>query len=152
LGGFHAALLMKRQRMQLPVGDTLGLNNGLLLNRFSNEIMPAAVAGENTHSPLPLNSYNPLRAGWMRLNRLWVVDVFGQKIELTPAPTAGLRAASLVPYGDNPQDPFVGLPPRITQAARLLFRWLSAADDVAEMNSDPATTPVFGWVLFNHLD
>src|SRR6185436_12394440 len=44
------------------------------------------------------------------------------------------------------------LPPRLTQASRLLFRWLSAGDDTVEMNTHPATTPICGWVLANHLD
>jgi hypothetical protein len=33
-----------------------------------------------------------------------------------------------------------------------LFRWLSSDDDLIEMNSHPATTPICGWALGNHLD
>jgi len=44
------------------------------------------------------------------------------------------------------------LPLRFTQPARLSFRYRSANNSAIEMNSDPATTPVCGWVLFNHLD
>jgi hypothetical protein len=46
----------------------------------------------------------------------------------------------------------VYLPPRLTQSSRLLFRWLSADDDRVEMNTHPATTPICGWILANHLD
>jgi len=105
---------------------------------------------------MPLNPYNPLRAGFMRISRLWLVDIFGQRREIKPTPPRTaidvIRAASLIPTGDNPAEPLIGLPPRITQESRLLFRWLSAGDDGVEMNSDPATSPICGWVLFNHLD
>ena len=53
------------------------------------------------------------------------------------------------------------LPPRLNTPSRLWFRWLSAThdnqvdgvcSDFVEMNSHGSTSPVFGWVIPNHLD
>jgi hypothetical protein len=44
------------------------------------------------------------------------------------------------------------LTPRLSQATRLNFHWLSAADDQVEHNEHPASSPICGWVLINHLD
>jgi hypothetical protein len=44
------------------------------------------------------------------------------------------------------------LPVRFAQAARLDFRWLSAAYGDIESNAHPATSPICGWLLPNELD
>jgi hypothetical protein len=44
------------------------------------------------------------------------------------------------------------LPPRLSQPARLNFRWLSADRDVGETNDHPITPPICGWVVTNFLD
>ena len=44
------------------------------------------------------------------------------------------------------------LPPRLSQPARLNFRWLSADRDVGETNDHPSTSPICGWVVTNFLD
>jgi len=152
LGGFHQALVMRRQTLQLAVADPLAVLSGALRSRFSNVTVKGAVGEENTLAPVPEGGYNPLRAGFLRLRRLWIVDAFGQKREVAPAPGEVVRAGSLTPRLDDPGRSLMALPPRLSQPARLYFRWLSAADDQVEMNSHPASSPVFGWVLFNHLD
>lgn len=146
LGGFNAALLMLRQTLQLPVRDPLAQLGGEPRDEFSNVTVPGAVAGQSSIAALPHNSYNPLRAGWAQLTRIWVVDVFGRKREIDPENV--IRAESLV-QPDN--SALIRLPPRITQPTRLLLRWLSADDPDVEMNADPATSPICGWVLYNHL-
>ena len=46
----------------------------------------------------------------------------------------------------------VQLRPRLSQHARLLLSFVSAADDAVVTGPDPATTPVCGWLVVNHLD
>jgi hypothetical protein len=146
LDGFNQALLMRKQTLQLPVSDPLAILNGFAHYKFSNITVPGAVADQNNSAPLPLNPYNPLRAGWMRIKRLRIIDAFGQVRDLVdPAVTP---AESLADTSDS----VITLPPRITQPARLRFRWLAASDDQVEMNTHPAASPICGWVLFNHLD
>ena len=51
----------------------------------------------------------------------------------------------------GPSDEVV-LPARLSQPARLNFRWLAAEVGRIETNAHPLTTPVCGWLLPNNLD
>ncbi|HEV2813642.1 MAG TPA: hypothetical protein VGW10_10345, partial [Solirubrobacteraceae bacterium] len=150
LTGFADALLMRRRAVQLPVADPIVYAlRGPIVARFSNTVVPAAVAGENDLSPVSSNAFNPIRAGLARLSRLRVVDAFGQVREVrAPVPAV---ARSLRPPGETRGARTLSLPPRLAQPARLQFRWLAAAGG-AEATSHPATTPVCGWVLYDRLD
>jgi len=112
-------------------------------------------------------NFGPFRAGYFEVRSLEVVDVFGQRMALRTAgqtPDGGLQAvaaASLKPEsGDSAHAALAFLPPRLLAPTRLWFRWLSArhdnrtgmSDDFVEMSSHPATSPVCGWLLPNHLD
>jgi hypothetical protein len=132
----------------------------------------------NATSPIMFGSFNPIRAGFLSINpqaageatnstqtqaiQLVAVDAFGQKrtIEFTnmtcaasmtpPASAPAWKKPATV--GDQPVPTAAYLAPRLSQPARLLFRWI-AADSAAldEMNSHPATSPVCGWLLPDHL-
>lgn len=123
----------------------------------------------NSNQPVGSSSlFNPLRAGYLTIEELTIVDVFGQQMTLwspegqqalVPAKTA--IASSLTVTGAPDPDGQVFLPPRLNIPTRLWFRWLSAThpnkpgatdEDYVEMNSHPATSPVFGWLMPNHLD
>lgn len=145
LSGFDDVLMMRLKEMQLQVGDPSPGG----FDEFSNTQVKGAVARMNTAAPCPGNNYNPIRAGLMKIASLKIVDVFGRNIDLT-TPTMIYRAVDLKQDDLSPSD--IYLPPRLTQPARLLFRWLSAGDDLVEMNTHPASTPICGWVLCNHLD
>ncbi len=113
-------------------------------------------------------NFGPLRGGFMEVRSLTIVDVFGQIMQLSTATTTPdgsmqtIPAISMQPRdGDTVNKDWIYLPPRLLVPSRLWFRWLSAAhnDDVSgvstdfvEMNSHPATSPITGWVLPNHLD
>ena len=151
LSGFHRALLMRKQTLQMPV---------FIPQRFdpanTNNYVAPAVADANDAVGLPENNYNPLRAGMLTLTRLRLVDAFGQIRDIsdpgTPVPL--IRAAGLIPAAHN--DTRAAMALRITQPSRLSFRYLAAdlshSGEVMEMNSDSASTPVLGWILFNRLD
>lgn len=141
LAGLNAAMLMRVQKYQLPVCDTLyGFPEDL---EFSNQ-MRAAIGrqgdlGENSAAP-----YSPLRAGLMHLSGLTVVDCFGRRLPLDlrkQLVARTLRAPTQVLQTYN----WFRVPPRIVAPSRLLFRWGVAA---------PATSrsPVCGWVMFNRFD
>ena len=103
-----------------------------------------------------------LRAGWLRLERLRVVDAFGRYLDLDAELTSLTRADTLV--GDRAPDfaapaaaPPAQLPPRFTAPARLQLRFLDAADDDAEARVDESSAfvagnPVAGWLLPDHAD
>jgi hypothetical protein len=143
LSGFNEALLMHRQTPQLDVGDPLGFDDYL---PFADAVRDA-VRDSIYSAPEPLNDFNPIRSGAMKILRLRLVDTFGQVKDLDVT-----NLLTSEPLGDDGDAPLVNLPPRLVQPARVNFRWLSAEADTQEMNDHPATTPICGWVLANNLD
>ncbi len=143
LGGFNDALLMHKQTLQLSVADPLGFAD---YQEFATAV--AAAVQDHIHSaPTPLNDFSPVRSGNMKLLRLRLVDTFGQIKDLD------LGAVSTAESMANTQSTeLISLPPRLVQPARLSLRWRSADHDDVEMNAQPATTPVCGWLLPNRLD
>jgi hypothetical protein len=109
--------------------------------------------------PVP-SPFHHLRAGFLRVLRLRLVDAFGQFVDLagsgpsTPAnPTQLLRSEPLEVTG---RPDLLALPPRFTSPARLLFRYMDAAgsNQEASLATDitPGISPVCGYLMPNHLD
>lgn len=146
MSGFSEALLMLHKEMQLPVADP----NSSPYYDFTNSLVHEAVADNNTQRPATSNTYNPIRVGLMQIASITLVDVFGRHVDV-PQSNVIFRAQDMQQTVLTPAS-LIYLPPRLTQASRLLFRWLSANEDTVEMNTHPATTPICGWVLTNPLD
>jgi hypothetical protein len=145
LNGLNDSMTMLNEVLQLQVKDP----TRSAFARFSNVIVPAAVGAVGQSAPAPDKYYNPIRAGVMRFTSLKIVDVFGRNIKID-MPNNVIIARTL--KADGLQANFIYLTPRISQAARLSFRWLAADNRALEMNTHPATTPVCGWLLANHLE
>ena len=143
LSGFNEALLMHKQTLQLDVADPLGFKD---YQPFASRV-ERGVNDSIYSAPAPQNDFNPIRTGMMKIHRLRLIDTFGQSKDLNVK-----EILSSAPLDDGTEDPLINLPPRLTQPARINFRWLSADADQEEMNDHPATTPICGWVLANHLD
>ncbi len=143
LSGFNDALLMHKQTLQLHVADPLGFKD---YETFAKSVGDAV--NQSIYSaPAPRNDFNPIRTGMMKIHRLRIIDTFGQIEDLDVS-----MILPSEPMDDGTEDPLINLPPRLMQPARVNFRWLSADADQEEMNDHPATTPICGWVLANHLD
>ncbi|KOP26853.1 hypothetical protein AMR41_07990 [Hapalosiphon sp. MRB220] len=166
LGGFNEALLMHKQTLQLPIEDPFEFAD---YQSFTESVQQVMGSG-NRVAPQPHNDFNPIRTGILKIRQLRLVDTFGQVQPL------GFKNDEVITTDamTTPASPYlIMLPPRLVQPARLNFRWLSAqqellsasretnnngaaappspADEV-EMNAHPATTPICGWLLPNHLD
>jgi hypothetical protein len=146
MGGFHRQLQMRSQSLQLPVFDPSA--DPTYEAPFVRQVA-RAVGAENDAAALPAADYNPLRVGMLRLTRLRLLDAFGQ---LRDIGVDRVILAKGLKKPDDVSETRALLPLRIAQPARLSFRYRSAKDEVMEMNSDPASSPVFGWVLLNRLD
>lgn len=149
VGGFNRALLMHRPSEQLLAGDPFGAADPAGFDSyrdFAKTVRDALQGTDRLDTPEPAYHFNPLRTGDMILKRLRVVDTFGQKVEWIPS------EALTTPSLDAGSADRIGLPVRITQPARLNFRWLKAEDDRQESSSSADTTPICGWFLANHLD
>lgn len=146
LGGFNDALVQLRTGYQLPVADPLAFPE---YGEFTDDVA-SYVEGFNRAMPNSLSDFNPIRAGGLNLVRLRVIDSFGQFVDLVKS--AGevdvIASEPLLPRRNHQ----ISLPPRLSQPARLNFRWISAELDDVESNDHPATTPICGWVLANNLD
>src|SRR5260370_19374357 len=147
LAGGVEAMLMQALVLQMPVSDPLASPPQA---KFAAE-MATAVGEANSVAPLPEESFNSLRTGTLALRQLRIIDAFGRFKDYT-APSVVLSSALAPPSELNLPAGTAFLPPRITQAARLLFRWLAASDDDIETHDHPATTPVIGWLVPNWLD
>ena len=146
LTGTVDAMLMHHRAMQLPVADPLGSS---VRQRLVSAVS-AAVAGAGSAAPMPQVAFNPVHAGGLTVTRLRLVDVFGRFRDY-PTPEAVVAKSVAPPPALGLPAGTAFLPPRITQPARLLFRWL-AADGTAETNEHPATSPILGWVVPTYLD
>ena len=155
LGGFTDQLLMRKSRMEL------------------SPLEP----GENGHSPQPspdifdtvkdiewlspLNNDNsklfPVRAGHLKLEKLWIIDAFGQVLKLENQDKEK-DIKPILPDQFKGVDEYIRLEPRLTQPARLTIQWLSAdrwgngAKEEKLLQEDEAFNPVCGWILPNFLD
>jgi hypothetical protein len=144
LGGFHDHLLMQGQEPQLSITDPIGLPG----QRSVTERVREAVGPLHPTTPLVDSPFHPIRSGELLIERLRVLDSFGRTKVWRPERLRTLQRM-------RPQhDAFdrAGLPVRIAQAARLDFRWLSAAHADVESNALASTSPVSGWLLPNELD
>ena len=145
LGGFHEALIMKKEEMQFPIMDPL--DKGDTFHKSINEF----VGERNTHAPMPNNYFNPVRAGEMRIDKIRVIDTFGQYKDKEFGPGEVLVSRNLTKNtGDGAFSSF--LPPRIVQPSRLLVEWLSSNTQAVETNELTLTSSVCGWLTANFLD
>jgi hypothetical protein len=151
LNGFNDALLMRKQTLQLPIADPLGFDDA----RPFTEAVRIAAGNQTRSAPQPLDDFNPIRAGVLKILDMRLVDTFGRTQTLALKDERVIATEAL----SAPRAPhLISLPPRLVQPARLNFRWLSAdrgdvaTPDEPEMNAHPATTPVCGWLIPNNLD
>jgi hypothetical protein len=148
LSGLNHSLLMHKQLLQMKVADPLA-------NTFDQMFVSAirnAVGDESVYSPESNSSFNPIRSGALRIEKLRLIDVFGRFRDRDLSNTVLVAKSIQPPPQMNVAAGTAFLPPRITQPSRLLFRWLSADNDAIESNSHPASTPIIGWVLPDYPD
>lgn len=143
LGGFNEALLMHRQTWQLDIADPLGFDDDQAFAQAVHD----GVQGINRSAPQPLWDFNPIRSGALRLNRLRLVDTFGQVRDVDLSKVVVAEYLASVEGTD-----MMRLPPRLVQPARLSFRWLAADGDPRESHDHEGGSPICGWVLPNNLD
>lgn len=174
LSGFNDAMLTEDREFQLPVWDW----RAVPLDGERQYVRDVSRNLGDGHSgrigPLFDGTFLPFRSGLMQVSGLTLVDSFGQYLPLDFGGAAATLKSERMTILDNVaasvSDPstiatsaenlrYIYLAPRVSQAARLNFRWLAADQantagqgDEMEMNDHPTTTPVCGWVLPNNID
>ncbi len=150
LAGFNDALCMIAPIMQLPVSDPN--SNSAVYKNWATTTVSAAVGDQNTHSALANNAYNPIRAGWLSLAKLNLVDEFGQSRSVALSNTIVSTAIPTLPLQAAGSPPQMVPPLRLAQHSQLLFDWVAANDVTSVSSSLPGGNPICGWVVPNHLD
>ena len=146
LGGFHNALIMRDQILRpRPINPRIFASNNPE-DEPKDSISDFLGGLNNLASPDPDKPFFPVRAGHLKLTRLWIVDAFGQTLEIPV--TQLIRAASVKQQGNDGGN-FVQLSPRFAQPLRLRFDWVAAKNP---QGTYPVNSPVCGWVIPNHLD
>jgi hypothetical protein len=109
-------------------------------------------AAPSPRSPVPLS---PVRAGFLQINQLWVVDDFGQRYDVLhemqafPPPGGEELGPDLAP---SPGSGLLLLRPRLSQPSRLMLRFLDALDDTKVCGLAATASPVCGWLMPNRPD
>ena len=170
LNGIGAALVSRGVGLQMtpfdpfydlePTVAKLGAgDNSFDYTNILTHFVGQVTGGATDQVPIGDGGYSPLRAGHLDIRQMDVVDVFGRKRRVIDPSVEDDRKKIIVswqltePGGSVPgRASQIYLPPRVAQAARLRLRWLSATDDAVATNSHPATSPVCGWIVPNHLD
>lgn len=148
LSGFSSSLLMRQHTIQLQVGVPEKSKYTDITDVLS-EIQNQYYIGPDFNG-----CFNPLRAGNLKNLKLQVIDVFGQRRNVDFSESL-ICAESMIAYdaAKKPVPSVAYFEPRISQPARLLFRWISAdSTGYEEMNSHPATSSICGWLLPDHLN
>lgn len=167
LGGFNSALIMRKQALQLPIADPLGFSS---YRKFTKKVKKY-ISGESKYTPLPLNDFNPIISGNLRVLNLRILDSFGRHVNVLkdfsakPLLNNNFVSSNSFKLSNNllknskskkiSNSSFAYdllLPTRFACPARLALRWFSADNADQEMNSHPATSPICGWLLTNNLD
>lgn len=144
LGGLHDQLIMRSRDAQIPVSDPIGVP----MQKDLAGRVRTALGPYHPKSPLPQAPFHPIRSGDILIQRLRLVDTFGRTKEWHPDKVRTTKRMA----PDSDRQDRARLPVRLSQPARLNFRWLSAghSGDI-ESNAHPATSPICGWLLANDL-
>lgn len=159
IAGLTDRMLNRDALMQVSVVVTPNMDtNGQLITNATIEVLSTGEGPVTYHvTPTFGDPFNPIRAGWMSFAPtnlgLIAVDAFGQRRPVTLGTTYSAASMAAQPPGGGTAEPgFAYAAPRLAQASRLLFQWLSAADNATtEYNDSPAENPICGWLLPNHL-
>ncbi len=150
LSGLNDALLMQARGLQVPIDDPLGTREA----RAFTAAVAKAVRNHFHSTPLPRQPFSPIRMGNLRLDALRVIDTFGRArdvrlevLRLSIADSLAWRPDA-VPLQVMAASGTASLPPRITQAARLNFRFL-ATGDAAPAGAHVRQNFVRGWIVPN---
>jgi hypothetical protein len=160
LSGFHDRLLLRRQTLQVDIRDPY--SQGKVQQTFAENVRKTVMALNTrvtTTAPIVQDAFNPVRGGDFWLERLWLVDVFGQCRQFAFGKSSHLlrsgedRVLVAPAMGRNVDGSLQPMfPPRLSQAARVDFRWVEADGDEDITGLDPEASPICGWVVPNFIE
>jgi hypothetical protein len=152
LGGFTDQLLMRQSHLEMRPLDPGKGDDGPQFSPIFD-----LVKDIDWLSPMTDGKFFPVRAGQLELEKLWVIDAFGQFLKLEDEDRVnGLRP--VLPQRLAGSDGSLRFEPRLAQPARLSLQWLPAgrwgatAAEERPLGDDEEFNPICGWVLPNFFD
>jgi hypothetical protein len=149
MSGFGDALLQQfATNFRIPADGSL---DPYLRPAGAPSYVPVAIPAADADN----DAFNPIRAGHLRLDRLCIVDGFGQVFDVLGAMHVTPSTITLIPAPDlvTAEYPALGeLKPRLAQPCRLRVDWLDADNDDRPVRTDAEADPVCGWFVLNYLD
>ncbi len=150
------ALVTAVRSMNILCQSIGGFTENLLTRKGLLELRPPIfdrVRGVDWLSPLTDQLFFPVRAGHLKVEKLRVVDAFGQMFDVD---SQSLSQIYRSPQLTGPK-PLLRLGPRLSQFARLTMYWPPAGQDAAKGGNgnqpqEADFNPVCGWILANFLD
>lgn len=132
INGFNERLLMRYLQLQTPITF-----RKIDKPEFKNQVA-VWLEGYTFEKPEFKKFFSPIRAGYMQINQINIVDAFAQTMRINPT---GAVVAEDFRYGQSNFKKSIMLPPRIIQPSRMNFNWLNKNQ-----------SPVCGWLLPNHIE
>jgi hypothetical protein len=150
LGGFTDNLLMRQAHLELQPLDPGTDGEGPRSSPVADWVQDIEWV-----APLTEGGFFPLRAGELEIEKLWVIDAYGQLLQLESEDAPALKAPvvheRLAGAGGA-----IRLEPRLAQPARLGIEWLPAcrwkAESASPLGEKEPFDPVCGWIVPNLLD
>ncbi|OQW75607.1 MAG: hypothetical protein BVN35_08125 [Proteobacteria bacterium ST_bin11] len=154
LGGFTDQLLMRKAYTEIhPLERVDNENPWPQFSAIFDEIKEIEWL-----SPMTEAKFFPLRAGELKLHKLWVVDAFGQVLKLeSKNPQRAFLRPKVPKNRVGPNDSLL-LEPRLAQASRISLSWRDAncdtpvSEDKDQADTNNSFNPICGWILPNFLD
>jgi archaellum component FlaC len=154
LGGLTDQLLMRKGRLELKPLDPGSGGRGPQLSEIFHEVEDI-----DWLSPLTDSKFFPIRAGHLKLEKLWVSDAYGQLLKLEEISQEKITHPVL-PERLAGSSGYIRLEPRLAQPARLTIQWPPAGrwgsererEQDVTLQEDEEFSPVCGWILPNFLD
>ena len=162
LSGFNQSLLRRdavRPRMVPDPKRPWMVNKAALEESVSKALTPPNQPGVSDEQFVPSRAakaggdetfFSLIRAGALRIDELWLIDDFGQTVDLL-GKRGGRRVFHPRMRWHNDES-VVAMPPRVLQPVRLNFRFTAEAEAQRNEKCDPSLDPICGWLFFNPLD
>lgn len=153
LGGLTEQFLMRKARLELKPMDPGNGSHGPRLSAIADLV-------DDIDWLSPLTDENkqlfPLRSGQLKLEKLMIIDAFGQFLELDDKD--GNFSRPLLPESLEGFNGYIRLELRLAQPARLSIQWPAADLNMEAPAKDPTQAvaevhnPVCGWIIPNFFD
>lgn len=148
LSGMNGKFIMEKTDMILPVDKVKSSNIKVGDTTLPVDKISSLLKGYIPRSPFFDDFFSPIRAGFMSIEEVDIIDSFGQLKEIS---NTNVVIAESMRNNMPAEQKNIMLTPRLIQPSRLNFRWLSPDSNLPQ-HENSTESPICGWLLPNHID